>query len=381
MPRGVWALAVLIAVSPAIAHESQPSKQVTKPAAEPRALLLADASSGRVLRESAGDQPVALGALSQLMVALLVFDRLDADQLTLEQSLAASGAAAGVAGAQLGTHTGDRATVEEWLRASIVAGAPDATLTLADALAATPSAVVDLMNERARSLGMIGTEYGSLFGAARPTQQPADVTTARDTARLVAELIRHPQVIEWGASSGLPFREGAVLLRNRNQLLGTVRGVNGLLVTDAPHAGFHAVATARRGALQLVAVTLGAADNATRYNRTAEWLEWGFANFERIEIVRAGEPLLMPVRLHAGIETQLIPVAAEGYSLLSRHDEEHHFEIGFQLPDMLTAPIVRDQRIGEIVVRENGEVLAVVPAISPADFAAAEGLSAAGARP
>ncbi|HUI26653.1 MAG TPA: serine hydrolase [Candidatus Kryptonia bacterium] len=381
MPPKAWVLVALIAVGPVPSHAGQINKPFPKKVPEPRALLLADATSGRVLRERGADEPIALGSLGQLMIALLVLERVDAHQLTLEQPLPPSAAAASIAGARLLGEADDQTPLEDWLRASIVAGAPDATVTVASALAATPADVIALMNDRARSLGMIGTEYGSLLGTARSAKQPIDVTTARDTARLVTELVRHRPVLEWAALGGFPFRDGAALLRNPNQLLGTVPGVNGLLVTGDSHVGFHVVATARRGALQLLAITLGAADNATRYSNTAEWLEWGFATFERIEIVRAGEPLLMPVRLRAGVEGQLIPVAAAGCSLLRRHDEEHHFEIGFQVPDALTAPIARDQRIGEIIVREDGQVLAVVPAVSPADFAAADGVVSAATNP
>lgn len=337
-------------------------------------MLLADATSGRALREHNADEPLPVGALGQLMLALLVLERVDSGQLGWEQPLPVSAAAAAQAGARLALREAEVLTLEEALRAMVIAGATDAAAVLSEALADSPAPLVALMNERARVLGMIGTEYGSLAGSARARSQPVDVTTARDTSRLVAELLRRRRIVEWGALSGIPFRGGSVLLRNRNQLLESLPGTNGLLVADLPRGGgFHLVATARRGVFQLLAVVLGAADNGSRYAATAELLEWGFATFERIDIVRAAEPLPVPVRIWGGAEEQLVPVAAGGYSLLRRRDEERRFELGFQLPDGLTAPIARDQRIGEVVVRENDQVVAVIPAVSPVEVSADDG--------
>lgn len=375
----VGAIIILLpVVIPTATRAIQPSTSKA-PVAEPRAMVLADASSGRVLRERNADESIALGALGHLMLSLLVLERLDSGELVTSLTLSVSAGAAAVPGARLGLREGEHLSIDELLRALLVSGAPDAAAVLADGTLGSPAAAVAAMNERASSLGMIGTEYGSLSGTAASTRQPIDVTTARDTVRVTTELLRHSRARTWAALSGLPFRGGTVLLRNRNQMLGTVAGVDGLLVTESPRGGSHLVATARRGALDVIAVVLGAADNTTRYTAAREWLDWSFATFERIDIVRVGEPLRIPVRVRGGLEGHLVPVAGTGCSLLRRHGEEHHFELDFQLPDMLTAPIVRDQRVGEIVIRENDLVVAVVPAVSPADFPAADSvLSTAG---
>jgi serine-type D-Ala-D-Ala carboxypeptidase (penicillin-binding protein 5/6) len=372
----VWTLVTLVGLtSPAFGAGHSSAQQERAP----RALLLADATSGRVLRERGADEPIVIGSLGHLMIALLLLERVDTGHLAWDTSVPISAMSARVAGARLGLHAGDHVALGELLRALIVAGTPDAALALAETLGDTSADAVKAMNERARALGLVGTEYGSVLGNAPASRLAVDVTTARDTARLAVELLKHRHVLEWAALSGMPFRGGAVLLRNRNQLLGTVPGANGLFVGEAERGDFRLVATARRGTLELISVALGAPDSASSYSASADWLEWGFKNFDRIEIVKAGEPLPIAVRLRGGLERQLFPIAGMGCSLLRRRDQERRFELGFQLPDVLSAPIARDQRIGEIVVREDGQVLAVVPAVSPADFAAADAvLSAAG---
>jgi D-alanyl-D-alanine carboxypeptidase (penicillin-binding protein 5/6) len=342
--------------------------------AAPRAMVLADVTSGRVLREHGADDPLASGTLGYLMIALLVAERVEAGQLTWEQRVDISERAASASGAQLALQVGEQLTLEAVTQALLVTGAPDAAMALAETLAGDTMAAGAVMNERARSLGMHATEFGSLSGSAGATATPTDVTSARDTARLAVELAQHPRVFSWAALDGTPFRSGALLLRNRNQLLSGFPGANGLWACESARSGMHVVASTQRGRLHLIAVTLGASDNATRYGATAEWLEWGFATFERIDIVRTGEPLPIPIRVKGGLEQQFVPVAGAGCSVLRRRNEERRFEISFQLPDVLPAPIARDQRVGEIIVRENEQLLSVVAAISATDLPAADGV-------
>jgi D-alanyl-D-alanine carboxypeptidase (penicillin-binding protein 5/6) len=129
--------------------------------------------------------------------------------------------------------------------------------------------------------------------------------------------------------------------------------------------------------LRLIAIVAGAATSAERYNGAAELLEWGFARYERLEIVRKGEPLNFPIRVVHGSVAQLQPVAGKTFSLLRQRDEERDLQLRYQLPAILAAPLKRHQQIGEIIVEEKGELIAVVPVLSPAKVRATGILAAA----
>src|SRR5262249_35026068 len=158
--------------------------------------------------------------------------------------------------------------------------------------------------------------------------------------------------------------QGAIPLRNINQLLGTMPNVDGLQISSRPPADYSIVATARRRSLRLIAVVLGATDSATRYGVATEVLEWGFAHFERLEIVKQGDPVNFPVAVLHGLPAQVTPVAGQTVSLLRKRNEEHNFQVRYQLPSLITAPLTRFQPVGEVIIEEQGQVVAVIPAVS-----------------
>jgi D-alanyl-D-alanine carboxypeptidase (penicillin-binding protein 5/6) len=341
------------------------------------ATILIDAGSGRSLREQDADAPRPLGSLSQLMLLLLSLEQSALGVLPLDVPVTVSSAAASNAGVPF--RPGKTYLLSDLLKAVTIASANDAAVAVAEAIAGSVPACVDLMNARAQRLGMAATRYSSI-GTVSPLAAAApESTTAHDLARLAQALVRHPAVLEWASLSGVPFDQGSVLLRNTNQLLGAVPGVDGLQTSSVrvrQGGSFSVIASARRGELQLVAVVLDAADTSTRYSTAAELLEWGFAHYERIEIIRKGEPVNLPVRVLNGTVSQVTPVAGQTLSLLRRRDDERDLQLRYQLPVAVRAPLHRHQAIGEVIVEEKGQLVAVIPILSPTGVAATSVLSA-----
>jgi D-alanyl-D-alanine carboxypeptidase (penicillin-binding protein 5/6) len=359
------------------------------------ATLLVDANSGEALREDDADLPRPAGSLNQLMVLLLSLEEASLGGLPLDVPVivssnaamdpahtgAAKAPAMGMAAASI-LHADREYLLSDLLKAVVIGSANDATVAVAEAVGGSVAACLELMNARAQKLGMQATQYFSIGGVHPLATAAPDITSARDLARLAALLIRHPLVLQWASLSGFPFDQGTTLLHNANQLLGKVPGVDGVQGSatraDRAHpASYSIVATAQRGALRLIAVVLDAPDSAERYKAAAEMLEWGFANYERLEIAKKGEPLNLPIRVVNGTVAQLTPVAGETYSLLRRREEERNLVVRYQLPEFVSAPLRRQQQIGEIVVQERDELIAVVPLMSPAEIASASVLSAA----
>ena len=361
------------------------------PAADAPSVILIDALTGQSLREENADAVVRSGSLSQLMVLLLTLEEAGMGALPLDVPVAVSASAttsiAVRAAPSLGMQTlhGKRARVApppvpspplalrteksyiltDLLKAMVVTSSPQAATAVAEAIAGSVPACIELMNARAQRLGMEATHYNSIGDGAAAD---ADATTVRDLARLAHALVRYPSVLEWSSLSGLPFDQGASLLRNVNQLIGTVPGVDGLQVSSTGTGrtmSYSIVASARRGPLRLIAVVAGAPSSVNRYKAAADWLEWGFAHYERLEIVRKDEPLNFPIRVNHGSEAEVTPIAGKTFSLLRRRDEEHDLQLRYQLPMTLTAPLKHHQPVGEIIIEEKGQLIGVVPALNP----------------
>jgi serine-type D-Ala-D-Ala carboxypeptidase (penicillin-binding protein 5/6) len=355
--------------------------------------VLIDGLTGQALQEHAADEPRPAGSFSQLMLVLLALEDADRGALSLDQS--ATLTTAPVAATAPGRKAPKRPSappvlvplekgrpypLRDVLRAVMLTAADDAVLALSETVAESPVALLDRMNARAQSLGMTATQFAVPLGMAPSNEPGSDVTSARDVARLAQALIGHTPVLEWTSVTGVPFDRGAALLRNTNQLIGKVAGADGLHCSSirlGPSIeSYSIVATAQRGGLRLIAVALDAGDSAARYDTAAEALEWGFAHYERLEVVKEGDPMNFSIGVTAGAVKQVTPIAGATLSLLHGRDEERDLQVRYQVPTEIAAPVRRQQRLGELIVEENGELIAVIPLISPANVASTDLLSA-----
>ncbi|MBP1686744.1 MAG: D-alanyl-D-alanine carboxypeptidase [Deltaproteobacteria bacterium] len=366
LSRAALALALSVAVQPpglAVAAERQPTA------------ILIEADSGRALREAEADASRPLGSLGQLMLLLVSLEQAELGLLRLQVpvTLGTAAVSPGAGGFRVPLHAEKAYLFSDLLKAVAVASATDAAVAAAEAMAGSLPACLDLMNARALRLGMRATHYTSVGGIDGGDATTLETTTARDQARLAQALLHHPTVLEWASATGVPFDEGAVVLRNGNQLLGAVRGVDGLQASSVranQSTSYSVVATARRDALRLVVIVLDAPDTASRYSTAADLLEWGFAHYERIELVRHGEPVNLPVRVLHGSVPQLTPIAGGTLSLLRQRNDERDLQLRYQLPVTVDAPLKRHQAVGEVIVEEKGQLIAVIPLLSPTSVSA-----------
>jgi D-alanyl-D-alanine carboxypeptidase (penicillin-binding protein 5/6) len=363
-----WIIVALLAVSggPGFA------KQRTQPAPRAMATILIDADSGQVLEERNGDAPFKAGSFSQLMLVLLSLEQAELGGLPLDVPVtigpqpvpvrANPGANVNDQRRRIPLREADAYLLSDLLKALILTAADDAAIAVAEATTGSISTAVDLMNARAARLGMTAMSFagvGHVQSANRP-DTTLDTVSARGLARLAQALLRYPAVLEWASLAGLPFHNGAVLLRNGNQLIGAVPDVDGMHASGGTD-GYGVVATARRGGLRLVAVVLGAPTSEARYRAAIEVLDRGFSEYERVNVIGQGERVNVPVRVANGSLQQVIPVAARGLSLLRQRGDELKLDVYYQVPSVLTAPLQRDEPLGELIVRDGHDVLAVIP--------------------
>jgi D-alanyl-D-alanine carboxypeptidase (penicillin-binding protein 5/6) len=386
-PRGicVWGVVVALALSPCIASARGHRTRAKRRPAAPKVLqipevppeepyesaLLLDADSGVALFEKESFKAWPQASLVKMMVALVALEAVAGGEISLTAPVRVSRAAALAGGSQVHLRRGEVLTLEEALDATIVASANDASIVVAEAIAGSREAMIDRMNLRAAELGMADTHYYTVNGLppARSTD-PTDVTTAHDLAILARTLLSRTGMLDYSSKQVAPFRNGRTRLRSTNLLLGRVAGVDGLKTGYIRVAGFNFVATATRSGMRLIAIVLGCPTLRSRFDLAQVLLEWGFAKYSRLDLVHAGEPLAVQVAVANGSTAAVRPIAAEDSSFLVKRGQERNLEVRYQLPTVVTAPISKDQALGEIIVRDGEEVLAVIPAIAPEDVAA-----------
>ena len=252
--------------------------------------IVIDDASGQVLFEDNADARGYPASVTKLMTFFVIMDRVHAGQLTLETPITVSAEASRTGGSQVYLKQGEVFTVDELLYALMIQSANDAAVALAVHAAGSKEAFVELMNAKARQLGMTNTTFRSPHGLPPAKGQQVDLTTARDLALLSRELINHGDVLRYSsvkvrilrANTANPFE-----MRNHNHLLGKLAGCDGLKTGYFSAAGFSLSTTVERNGRRIIAVVLGSEASKTRDFKTMELVERGFAALPAVPSVKA----------------------------------------------------------------------------------------------
>lgn len=331
------------------------------------AALLQEVETGQVLFAQNSSKQWPAASLTKMMVALLTLEEIARGRLSLQTPVTISQRASQAGGRAINLRPGEVFPLEELLQAMVVTSANDAAVAVAERLKGSVNDCVVAMNRRARELGMNQTRYQTVNGLPLTDGTPPDLSSAADMAILARALVEHRQILQWTSLHSIPFRDGRVMLPNTNHLVGKVAGVDGLKTGYTYKARFNLVTTAQRDQLRLIAVVMGGQSSQLRFRIAADLLEWGFAHFTRLRLIKSGEPVGAEVRIEHGSVSMLQPVAAADAAFLLRKGEGEDFQVSLHLPPVVAAPIARHQVLGELVVRNGTRVLAIIPALSPWD--------------
>jgi D-alanyl-D-alanine carboxypeptidase (penicillin-binding protein 5/6) len=272
--------------------------------------IVIDDASGRVLFEDNADARGYPASVTKLMTFFVIMDRVHAGQLTLDTRITVSAEASRTGGSQVYLKQGEVFTVDDLLYALMIQSANDAAVALAVHAAGSKEAFVELMNAKARALGMTNTVFQSPHGLPPGKGQSVDLTTARDLAKLSRELIDHGDVLRYSsvkvrtlrASTANPFE-----MRNHNHLLGKLAGCDGLKTGYFSAAGYSLSATVERNGRRVIAVVLGSEASKTRDFKVMELVEKGFA--ATAAAIPAAKPTTAPTKPTTAVAKPAAPVA------------------------------------------------------------------------
>ncbi len=271
----------------ASAKRAAPTRPATVSNSEAyKGAIILDAASGRVLFEDNADLVNPPASMVKLMTFAVLSDRLKSGAITLATPVTVNAAEARFAMKRDSTSVwlkqNETFPVEELIYAMMIQSANDAALVLARASAGSPEAFVELMNAKARELGMTHSVFRTPHGLtpAGASSATSDLTTARDYALLCRHLLLNTDVLKYTSvkerSFGGTQRPQPVAMRNHNHLLGKIPGVDGLKTGYTIPAGFCLSTTVERNGRRLVIVTLGGTSSKARDLKIAELIEKGF---------------------------------------------------------------------------------------------------------
>lgn len=328
---------------------------VGTPTLTAKAAILMDASTGKVLFEQKADDCLPPASVTKIMTLLLVAEAIDRGELAFTDTVVASAEASQMGGSQIYLKENEEMTVDELLKATVVASANDAAYALAEYVGGSCEAFVEQMNRRATELGMTGTTFYN------PTGLPAQghVSTARDIALMSRELLKHTFIFDYTSIWMDYLRDGQTMLVNTNKLIRRYSGATGLKTGSTDEAGYCVSATAERDGLSLIAVVLGSPSGAERFDDAKQLLDYGYMRYCLTTPVLPEKVEDYPVE--NGKVTSVKVTVGKASPILLQKGEEEKLKVTVSEPVTLTAPVEQGQKVGEVTVSLDGEVLQTVP--------------------
>ena len=324
------------------------------------AALLLEAESGTVLFAHHSDVQRSPASTQKLVLELVVLELIKAGKISLADSVSVSRRAARTGGSQVFLKRGEVFTLGELMEAVAISSANDACVAIAEHISGSTAGFVELMNERAQSLGMHDTRVVNVHGLDNTPVGKGNLSTARDLSKIARALIlAHPEALQWSSTRRKPFRNGKFMLRATNRLLGRFQGLDGLKTGYTRRAGSCLVSTATRHNMRLISVILGASSTSVRNRETRRLLSWGFNNFSRVPIVKTGE-LMGKVVIDWGLEPEVRVLAQDTVMAVLTSEQEERIVRRLELPEELPAPVAAGDELGKLRVSLGDSLLAVV---------------------
>lgn len=339
---------------PSCAEETTGGILLTCPSA-----ILMEASTKSVIYEKAPDERRSPASITKIMTAILIFDAIEAGKISLEDEVVTSAYAKSMGGSQVYLEEGEKQTVDTLIKCIMVSSGNDASVAMAEYIAGSESSFVQMMNERAASLGMENTHFEDCCGL---TDSDNHYTTARDIALMAQELItRYPQIKSyttiWMENITHVTMQGSKEfgLANTNKLLKQYPYTTGLKTGSTNKAKYCVCATANKDGVELIAVIMGCPNYKDRFTEAQSLLQFGYTTCKLYQ--DENPPELMPILVKGGIDKQVPAVYKEKFSWLFVSGEDFSNIEKMLTTNELTAPIEKGEQIGTVTYRLNGKEL------------------------
>ena len=317
-----------------------------------KSAILMEEATGNILYESNPDERLPIASVTKVMTMLLIMEAVDSGKISLDDMVTVSENAMSYGGSTMFLETGEQLTVNDMLKGIAVASANDGCVAMAEHLAGSESAFVDMMNEKAKELGMENTHFMNTNGL----DEDDHYSSARDVAIMSRELMKHETIFNYTSIWMDTLRGGKFQLANTNKLIRFYDGANGLKTGSTSKALCCLSAAAKRNDMQLIAVVLGAPTSAERFASAKSLLDYGFANYAVNTQITGDE--VQKIAVEKGVDKEVGVVAGDSCSTLVKKGQEDNITKEIKIDETITAPIEAGQKIGTMTISRDGEVIA-----------------------
>ena len=327
-----------------------------------KSAVLIDVATGTVLYEQNAHEPLAPASVTKVMTMLLIMEAIDSGKIGWDDMVTASEAAAAKGGSQIYLKVGESLSVSDMLKSIAVSSANDCACAMAEHIAGSESAFVDMMNAKAKELGMNDTNFVNCTGLDDGEEAANHRTSAYDIALMSRELLKnHPDIKKFTTIWMDTVRNGAFGLSNTNKMVRFYAGCTGLKTGFTSNAGYCLSASAERDGMELIAVVMGSKTSQERFSACKSMLDYGFANFALYTpVLQKGASV--PVKLGKAEAVSAVPSGQT--DLLIDKAQRSAIATEIQLESSVTAPVSKGQRLGTLIIKSGEQTLTQVPLVA-----------------
>lgn len=319
-----------------------------------KSVVLMEKSTGKVLYSENENEKVFPASVTKIMAILLVCEAIESGKITLDDTVSCSDNASSKGGSQIWLEPGETMTVHELLKATCVYSANDACTLLGEYVAGSESAFNEMMNKRAKELGMNNTHFDNCTGLDDTTD--THLTTAYDIALMSRALLKYDFIKEYTTIWMDSLRNGETQLVNTNKLVRFYDGVTGLKTGTTDKAGCCVSATAERNGMELIAVVMGSANSNDRFTSAQNLLDWGFANYE-LCVPEVPVSSIKTIAVNFGVKDFTEIIMPEIPSVLVNKGKSAEISVNVISEESLDAPVAEGQKVGVIQVMSGDQIL------------------------
>ena len=324
--------------------------------------VLMERSTGEVLLEHNAHERLRPASVTKVMTLLLIMEALDDGRIGWDDMVQTSAAAAAKGGSQIYLEENEQLPLEEMLKSIVVSSANDCACAMAEHIAGSEAAFVEMMNARAEQLGMTDTHFVNCTGLDDEPEAAEHLTTAYDIALMSRELLGHEAIKKYTAIWMDTVRDGQFGLSNTNKLVRFYDGTTGLKTGYTSAAGHCLSASAERNGMELIAVVLHCASSTDRFESAKALLNYGFSNYALVT-PEPGELPAVPVTL--GTAAEITPVLADETPILIDKALAAGVETRVCVDESVTAPVEAGQTLGTLTITSGGQTIAERDLIAP----------------
>ena len=320
-----------------------------------KSAILLEASTGEVIYEKNSDKKMVPASMTKMMSMLLIVEAIENGVIHWDDKVTVSENAASMGGSQILLEVGEKMSVEDMFKGISIASGNDAVVAMAEKIGGSVDVFVNMMNERAKQLGLKNTNFKNPHGL----DADDHYSSAKDMSIIARELVRHEKVLKFTSIYEDYLREGTdrkLWLVNTNKLVRFYDGVDGLKTGYTEEAGYCLTATAKKNGMRIIAVVMGEPDSKLRNKEVSEMLDYAFAQYE-IHNLLGNKKTLGKYEVDKASQKYVEIVPKSEITILKKKGEKVTKAAYDITLDKLKAPIKKGDSVGTLEIKENGNVI------------------------